>query len=210
MINFINIKLARRERNLISFGVLFVVIALVLQFVVLPWFDHRDRKIKGIVSRQKDIQEMLLLQGEYQAARKTTLGLVEQLAARPAGFALFSYLEKAAGKTMVKEFITYMKPSASNSKGPLKESMVEMKLEGVGLEQLSDYIKEIESARDVVYLKRVSIQTSKKEKSTIDAVLQVLTYENEGGEKGGVEKAPPVETGQTGQNRQVKITNIIQ
>jgi general secretion pathway protein M len=192
MAKFINIKLARRERNLIVFCVLFVAVALILQLLVLPWFDERDRRIKGIASREKNIQEMILLQSEFMAARKNTRGLAEQLALRPKNFALFSYLEKAAGKTKVKEFITYMKPSASSSKGPLKESLVEMKLENVQLEQLSNYIKQIESPEDVVYLKRVSIQVSKKKKGTLDAVLQVLTYENDASEKGGPEKGSPL------------------
>ena len=179
MAYFINIKLANREKNLLISCGIFLLAVIVSQFLVMPWFAERDRLIAGIASREKDVQEMILMQRKLTAAKENTSGVAANLRLRPKKFALFSYLEKTADTNRVKKFITYMKPSASNSKGPLNESLVEMKLAGVGLESLINYLKEIESPENVVYLKRLSIQSSKKQEGTLDVVIQVLTYSND-------------------------------
>ena len=76
----------------------------------------------------------------------------------------------------MKSNIKYMKPSASTGKGPFKESLVEMKLERITLKQMVDYLKLIESPDDIVSIKRISVQTNKKETQYLDAILQVLTF----------------------------------
>ena len=69
-----------------------------------------------------------------------------------------------------------MKPSASSGKGPFKESLVEMKLEKITLGQMVGYLKLIESPEMLVSIKRIAIQTNKKETQFLDAILQVLTF----------------------------------
>jgi hypothetical protein len=63
--------------------------------------------------------------------------------------------------------------------GPFKESLVEMKLEKITLGQMVGYLKLIESPGKLVSIKRISIQTNKKETQYLDAILQVLTFTKE-------------------------------
>jgi hypothetical protein len=55
--------------------------------------------------------------------------------------------------------------------------MVEMKLEGITLNQLVGYLYRIESAENIVSIKRISIQENKKESGYLDTILQVLTFQ---------------------------------
>ena len=86
-------------------------------------------------------------------------------------------LDDAAGEAQVKTYIKYMKPSTPVSTGPFKESMVEMKLEALTLQQLVGYLYLIESPGDLVSIKRLSVNENKKEEGYLDAIVQVLTFQ---------------------------------
>ena len=129
-----------------------------------------------MTAKQNNLQEMVALREEYLLLEQDSDVLTQRLARRPKNFTLFSFLEKAAGDAGVKENIKSMKPSASAGKGPFKESLVEMKLERITLGQMVDYLKLIESPQNLVNIKRLSIQSNKKETQFLDVVLQVLTF----------------------------------
>ena len=71
-----------------------------------------------------------------------------------------------------------MKPSTSVQKdSPYKISQVEMKLQSLTLEQLTTYLHMIETSKNMVYIKRLSILKTGKQEGFIDAVIQVETVE---------------------------------
>jgi general secretion pathway protein M len=169
-------QLAKREKYLIGLAVVVIAVAVLIQLIVLPFFDKRERLHDVVEARAKNLQEIVQLSQEYKALKEDSEMLTRRLASRPKNFTLFSFLEKAAGEAGVKNNIKYMKPSASTGKGEFKESLVEMKLEKITLKQLEGYLKRIESPGDIVSVKRISIQANKKETQYLDAILQVLTF----------------------------------
>ena len=169
-------QLAKREKYLIFLAVIVIVLALVIQFVIMPFVEKRERYNNNVATKQKNLQEMVQLRQEYVALQQGSDVLAQRLANRTTSFTLFSFLEKAAGDAGVKENIKYMKPSASTGKGPFKESLVEMKLERITLGQMVGYLQLIESPDMLVSIKRISIQSNKKETQYLDAILQVLTF----------------------------------
>jgi len=130
----------------------------------------------GLKAKEKGLDEMATLRAEYQTYQRASQDIQESLAKRKRGFTLFSLLDEAAGDAQVKTHIKYMKPSTPVSTGPFKESMIEMKLEAVTLEQLVGYLYHIESPADLVSIKRLSVKENKKEQGYLDAVIQVLTF----------------------------------
>ena len=169
-------QLAKREKYLIGLAVCVIVFAVLIQLVLMPFVDGRQRMQNSVAAQERNLQEIVRLSHEYKALEQDSEILTQRLASRPGNFTLFSFLEKAAGKAGVKNNIKYMKPSASTGKGPFKESLVEMKLERITLKQMVDYLKLIESPDDIVSVKRISVQTNKKETQYLDAILQVLTF----------------------------------
>jgi len=169
-------QLAKREKYLISLAVIVIALALVIQLAIMPFVDKREQYANSVTGKQRNLQEMMSLRQEYLALQEGANVVSQKLANRPKSFTLFSFLEKAAGDAGVKNNIKYMKPSASTGKGPFKESLVEMKLERITLGQMADYLKRIESPANLVSIKRISIQSNKKEIQYLDAILQVLTF----------------------------------
>jgi general secretion pathway protein M len=71
-----------------------------------------------------------------------------------------------------------MKPSTTVQKNsPYKVSQVEMKLQGLTLQQLTTYLYMVETSKNMIYVKRLSIVKTGKQEGFIDAVLQVETVE---------------------------------
>ena len=169
-------QLAKREKYLIALAAVVIVFAVVIQFAVMPFFEKRERYKNNVTVKQENLQRMVALRQEYLLLQQDSDTLAQRLKSRPKNFTLFSFLEKAAGDAGVKNNIKSMKPSASTGKGPFKESLVEMKLERITLSQMVGYLKLIESPDNLVSIKRISIQSNKKETQFLDAILQVLTF----------------------------------
>jgi len=169
-------QLAKREKYLIALAVIVIISALVIQFVIMPFWENRERLKNNVTVKQNNLEQMVALRRQYLLLQKDSNTLSQRLTSRPQKFTLFSFLEKAAGDAGVKDNIKSMKPSASTGKGPFKESLVEMKLERITLGQMVGYLKLIESPENLVSIKRLSIQANKKETQFLDVVLQVLTF----------------------------------
>ena len=168
-------KLAKREKYFIGMGGAALGIFFLVQLLVFPLLENRERLLRGVEAKEAGLRDMLRMKAEYQTDQSGSQGIERSLAKRKRGCTLFSCLEKAAGAAEVKENIKYMKPSKSKGSGPYKESMVEIKLEMITMKQLVGYLHRIESPRNVTSIKRISIKGNKKEPGYLDVVLQVLT-----------------------------------
>lgn len=174
-------KLEQREKVIILIGCLFLLCFFILQFVIGPYLAASKKLDSSIVQRKADLVELQLLQQEYRGLKEEEGGIKEQLTERPANFSLFSFLDKQASASGVKEYIGYMKPSTSEGDGELLESLVEMKLQKITLEKLVAFLKLIESPENVVSIKRISIQESGKDEGFLEVILQIVTFiDNEG------------------------------
>ncbi|MBW1998508.1 MAG: hypothetical protein JRJ29_11160, partial [Deltaproteobacteria bacterium] len=161
---------------------------LLLQLVILPFFEQRERIRRGIEVKEKGLEEILKLRQEYRLYKRSNRTLEQFLRRRARNFTLFSYLERAASKTDVKRHIKYMRPSTSDMAGPYRESVVEMKLEGITLGKLVEYLYRIENPVDVVSVRRISIREDKNEPGYLDVVMQVLTFLPGEDAKGGAKR----------------------
>ena len=145
--------------------------------IIFPFFESRARLKTDLEKNENDIKKLAVLRSKYQAGKRDSINLERALATRKKGFTLFSHLEKAAGDAKVKDRIKYMKPSTSRSSGEFKESMVEMKLEGITLEELTGYLYRIEEPEQFIAVKRISVTDNKKEAGYLDSILQVMTFQ---------------------------------
>ena len=170
-------KLARREKYLVSFagGVIFLIV--IHNLLIGPFFNEKERLRNGVRAKEAALEKIVMQSAEYNALQKGNQGLHKLITKRKKGFTLFSFLEQEAARSDIKGHIKYMKPSSSQGTGPYKESMVEMKLEGVTLKQIVGYLYRIESPEDAISISRISIKENKKKSGYIDAVLKVLTLQ---------------------------------
>lgn len=170
-------RLSKRERYAVYAAVAFISLYIVIELVIGPFMERRNRLERMLQTKRETIQQMRALKAEYESLEGQNLSFKKYFAERPPGFTLFSFLDQLAGEAGVKDNIAYMKPSKSRPENsPFNVSLVELKLQGINMKQLTPYLHKVETSEYMVFLRRISITKTGKE-GLIDAVLQVETFE---------------------------------
>jgi len=172
-------KLNQRERYAV-FATGFIILIFILgNFVISPYFSQMARMENTIQVQSKALEEMRVSKAQYNDLQKTIAQSKMRLTQREKGFTLFSFLDDLAGKVQIKGHIAYMKPSRISQKnGKYKLSRVEMKLQDITMNQLVPFLYMIETSHNGVYINRISISKTETVEGFINAVLQLVTYES--------------------------------
>ena len=170
-------KLNKREKYAVSAAGLVVAAFIVFNLVLNPLMEKQQRLRRSVQAKESMLQELLVLTAQYESIRNRSDSVRQRYTRRQKGFTLFSFLDQLAGQVGVKDRIAYMKPSTSAAKDrPYVISMVEMKLQGVTLQQVSAYLYNVETSENDVFVRRLSISRTGKDDTRIDAVLQVEAF----------------------------------
>ena len=171
-------KLRKREKNALYLAAGFILLFFTFQFVVFPLIDNQKKLERRLQAETRTLTELLQLKSEYDQIVKKTALAEGRFSQRKPGFTLFSFLDRLAGETGLKDKIIYMKPSTSIQKDKkYKKAMVEMKLQSIDLKQLATYLYRIETSENMVFVHRISISKEEKGKGLVNAVLNVVTFE---------------------------------
>ncbi len=171
-------KLTKREQYAVYAAGCVVLGFLLLHFMIFPLMENRKRLDKSLAIKTRTLQEMQNLKSEYEALSGQSGLSGINLSQREKGFTLFSFLDKLSGQAGIKDHITYMKPSTTGDKeGGYRLSQVELKIKALNLKQLTSYLYMIETSRNMVFVKRLSLTQSSNPEGFVDVVLQVETYE---------------------------------
>ncbi|MBU0995641.1 MAG: type II secretion system protein M [Proteobacteria bacterium] len=171
------IQLGRRDKKSLILLAGFLAVYSLFQFAIYPVVSKRSKMKSALIDRKRDLVKITGLKTEYQGMKAYSDVSSSEIKNRKNNFTLFSYLEDLSGKANVKESISYMKPSSSTQKnGPYKLSIVEMKLQPVSLEQLINFLYNIETTEKSVSVTKVAISKEKKD-GALSCVLQIETIE---------------------------------
>ena len=172
------IKLNKREKIAVAGAAAAIIIFLVIQVLVFPLFDKNVQLSQTLATRQQELEQIRLLQAEYRKTAEKAEQAQRHLKTRKQGFTLFSFLDTLAGLTGVKSHIARMKPTTTTQKdSPYRRSSVEMELKEITMSQLLAYLHGIETSRDMISIKRLSISKGEKKADLINTVFQVETLE---------------------------------
>ena len=171
-------NLNKREKYAVYAVSVLIAIFILIKFIISPIIDKRARLTRTLQSQTKTLEEMRHLQSEYSTIKEKARLSKKRFKARNKDFTLYSFLDRLADKSGIKNNITYMKPSTSaREKSGHKISKVEMKLQSITLKQLTSYLYGVETSKNIVNIKRISIVKTGSKEGYINAVLQVETVE---------------------------------
>lgn len=174
-----NLNLNKREKIAVTGAAVFLSVFIISQFIIVPVFEKRDG-LRQQLTDKKNIQlDMKILKSDYFTMKGRLESSRQGLKQRPGNFTLFSFLDRLAGDTNLKDHIAYMKPSSTvKEDSGLKISRVELKLQEVTIKDLTSYLFKVETSENMVIVKRLSITKTGKNTGLISAVLQVETFES--------------------------------
>jgi general secretion pathway protein M len=171
-------KMNKRERYAIMLAAGVIGIFLIVTFIVEPFLSKTDQLKKSLHDKAVMLEQMRQLQSEYGMLSQKAEVSKALFSRRQKGFKLFSFLDQLAGEAGIKDHISYMKPSTKVEKNsPYKISRVEMKLDAITLKQLTTYLYGVETSKNMVNIKRISISKKDKKQELLTAVLQVETVD---------------------------------
>lgn len=168
----------KRERYAIMLAAGVIGIFLIVTLIVEPFVSKTDQLKKNLQDKAATLEQMRQLQSEYAALTQKTEVSKALFSRRKKGFKLNSFLVQLAGEAGIRNNISSMKPSTKVEKdSPYKISRVEMKLDAITLKQLTNYLYGVETSKNMVDIRRISISKQDKKLGLLTAVLQVETVE---------------------------------
>jgi len=172
-------RLSKRERFLLAVGVLFVLVFVFHQLIADPFLTNKQRLERSLQTKAANVLEMKLLQKEYQQISENKRDIMGRLQSRSPEFSLFTFVEQQIDTVRMKERVTSIKPNVSDYQEGVRQALIDLKIEGIVLAQLVDFLASIESFDKVVFVERIVVQNNSREDGLLDVMLSVLTFEIE-------------------------------
>lgn len=169
-------NLGGREKLMIIAGGVVVALVLFYRFGLSPALERLRMLDRLVAVKERDLHEMKTLRETYLAQKSLMEEVNRSLAQRGQDFAIFSFLEELANKTGIKTNIMYMKPALTTPGELFRESSVEMRLEGIALQQLTRYLYDIEQAPQLLRVRRMHIKPRPANPDQLDVTFQVSTF----------------------------------
>ena len=156
MIRLPKIKLAKRERFLLTGGI--ALLLLIIFFSLLSSGRKKMRTAKGVNKKlEKNLEEMYCLQNRYLILEERLKSFDERVATRPVNFTLFSHLESLTVQSGIKDRIDSLKPQETVISERYRKSLVKVKLKGITLSQLTKYLYSVESSPYSLEVRRLHV-----------------------------------------------------
>ena len=169
-------KLGGRERLVLIAGGVFVALVLFYRFGLSPALERVHTLDRLVAQKEREVIEMRTLRDTFLAQKGLMEEVNRSLQQRGQEFAFFSFLEDLANKSGVKTNIMYMKPALATSSELYRESSVEMRLEGIALQQLIRYLYDIERAPQLLRVRRMHVKPRAADPDMLDVTFQVSTF----------------------------------
>lgn len=167
-------RLSNRERTLVSLASAALVVILIYTMIWQPIEDDRVQLARRIQTKKTELIEIqrmrdayLDLQNQYDLRQK----IIEKADPK---FSLFPHIEATVSQVLGgREKIASMNPQNKDLSGAYREESVELKLNGVTLQQLVDLMFHIEKGAQPLRLTRLQLKKRPREPQTFDVTATV-------------------------------------
>ena len=166
-------RLSPRERMLVKGAGAAVVVIGLYTLVYDPLIELRARIGNRIVQKQQELVEIQGMRDEYFDLLQQ-FDLNQAVLARPdASFSLFSHVESTVAQVVSREHIASMNPGSKTLGNAYREESVEVKLNGVSLQQLVDMTYRIEKGTHQLRVSRIQVKKKAKDPQSFDVTATV-------------------------------------
>lgn len=178
-------RLSQRERTMVgALGVTFVLmVTMIVGFLISDGLSTLEERNADMRQALRDLETK---RDSYVRNKAKTAQLDARMGQVPVQLA--SYVEDAAKDAGFKISETSDRPPVAAGKG-FTEHSLEVNLRDVNLEQLSKFLKAIETGRSLVVVTALNVRTRDDKHQQLDVEMTVSTYERakdtgKGGKKG--------------------------
>jgi len=162
-------KLAKREKYAVSAAAIIFVVFIFWAAIISPFLNHRDKTAKAIRAKSAIVREMRELQEKYRSLS----GKANQVS--KTGESIFSFVEKTAGETGLKENLTSVNPSETTD--PLtgkKKNRVDVRFQSIDTNQLVLFLHKIETTGHGV-VENITVTRSAGNKAFLNTNMLIVS-----------------------------------
>lgn len=186
-------RLSSRERTLVGLAAAALSVIIIYTMVWQPIEDARVQLAKRIQVKQRELVDIQLMRDAYLDLKnqfELRQSIIEKADPR---FSLFPHIEATVSQVLGgREKIVSMNPQNKDLGGAYREDSVELKLNGVSLQQLVDLMYHIEKGAQPLRLTRLQVKKRPREPSAFDVTATVSMLKSLDAAK-SPEKAPEVQ-----------------
>ena len=135
-----------REQRIIAIGIVFFSCLFLYTFILDPLFEKNKLLKYQIEKKNQELSEMIHLRSSVVQDQDGMDRIKSVIDQRGQGFSVFAYLEQLATRAEMKDKIMYIKPQRETPVGPFRESLAEIRLDNINLEELTRFLYEIEAS----------------------------------------------------------------
>jgi type II secretory pathway component PulM len=170
-------NMGAREKLYILAGTGIVILILLFQFAILPFWEERARVAKALDAQEKILEEMNAHLAEYRVIKRDMDSIQRAMASRPSDFTLYTFVERKAREAGVRPNVKAINPSRGMSAGTYEETMADVSLEKITLRQLVQFLYQADSPRDAVRIRKLTVRKSLESSEYLTATVQLATYQ---------------------------------
>jgi general secretion pathway protein M len=167
-------RLSSRERTLVGLAASALSVIIVYTMVWQPIEDARVQLARRIQVKQRELIDIQLMRTAYLDLKnqfELRQTIIEKADPR---FSLFPHIEATVSEVLGgREKIVSMNPQNKDLGGAYREDSVELKLNGVSLQQLVDLMYHIEKGAQPLRLTRLQVKKRPREPSAFDVTATV-------------------------------------
>jgi general secretion pathway protein M len=178
-------NLGAREKLYILAGAGIVIVILLVQFAILPFWEEKERVARAVETQEKILKEMNTQLAEYRLLRRDMDTLQRAVASRPPNFTLYSFVERKAREAGVRGNVKAINPSRGMSAGSFEETIADVSLERITTRQLVQFLYHADSPRDAVRIRKLTVRKSTESPEYLTATVQLATYQAAAGPRTG-------------------------
>ncbi|MDO3379661.1 type II secretion system protein M [Geoalkalibacter halelectricus] len=168
-------NLSQREKIFLACGAAAIVLLGLWLGVISPYRNAVATAEARIASRERQLEEVRLLQREYRRLQQELTLAERRLVTSTRGFSLFSFIEDVTNRTGVRENLVSMRPQSPQTQGEFREESVEIRLERIRLDQFVRLLHALDSAEIHLNTKNLRIRTRFDDRTQLDATL-IVSY----------------------------------
>lgn len=168
--------LQRREQMLVVGAGILVLVVVLFTFVIDPILARAANLDRRLAAAGRQLVELQTLRSDYRQQKRIIDRIDAQLRRQRKNFAIFSHLEQVAGRTGIQDKIQSMNTVASPPNTAYQEDSVEVRMEGVTLAQLTQYLHQVARSRQVLRIKRLQVKPTRENRQLLSVRFRVSVF----------------------------------
>ena len=168
-------KLTRREKQVMVAGAVFLGLAAIFQVFVRPALGRVKTLRRVVLEKQQVLDELRLKSQEYDSISSELDKMRRQIEKEQEDTRILSVVEQIQKDCGLVQKVVYMKPTTIAIDDRYEQTSIEIRLQDVTLNQLIQFLWEIESSKLFAGIRTLDIKCGTRDTSLLDTALTIAS-----------------------------------